>query len=109
MTYRERYRGADHSTAIWYQGNDNPWLFQNLGVKMPLLTFWRVRMLGLMAAKRIRLIIDTTEEIRLGVRLAAMRGDKSPSQVINEILEKHLAEEITDAKKYTHKKKSNGR
>jgi len=61
-------------------------------------------MLSVMGAKRVRLMIDTTEEIRLGVRLASMQRDKSPSEVINEILMRHLAEEIKDARKYAPRK-----
>lgn len=56
-------------------------------------------------AQRIRLIIDTDEELRLAVRLAATKADVSPSQLINELIRKHLAAEITDAKKYLPKKK----
>ncbi len=54
---------------------------------------------------RIRLIIDTEEEIRLAVRLAATKADVSPSELINSLLKKHLAVEIEDAKRYLPKKK----
>jgi hypothetical protein len=56
-------------------------------------------------ADRIRLIIDTEEEIRLAVRLAAVKADTSPSELVNSILRKALASEIEDAKRYMPKKK----
>ena len=55
--------------------------------------------------KRIRIIIDTEEEIRLAVRLAATRADLTASELINNILRKALIAEIEDARKYTSKKK----
>ena len=54
--------------------------------------------------ERIRLIIDTEEEIRLAVRLAATKADISPSQLVNALLRKSLAAEIEDAKKYLPRK-----
>jgi len=55
-------------------------------------------------AERIRLIIDTDEEIRLAVRLAATKADVSPSELVNGILKKALAGEIQDARKYLPRK-----
>lgn len=57
-------------------------------------------------AERIRLIIDTDEEIRLAVKLAATKADLTTSELVNQILRARLAEEIRDAKKYLPKKKS---
>lgn len=51
-------------------------------------------------AERIRLIIDTEEDFRLAVRLRAVKEDISPSEVINRLIAKHLAEELVDARKY---------
>jgi len=56
------------------------------------------------AVSRIRIIIDTEEDIRLGVRLAATKAEKTPSQLINDILRKALPGEISDARKYVQKK-----
>lgn len=56
-------------------------------------------------AERIRIIIDTEEEVRLAVRLAATKADLTASQLVNGILRKALASEIADAKKYLPKKK----
>jgi hypothetical protein len=56
-------------------------------------------------AERIRLIIDTEEEIRLAVRLAATKADVSPSELVNGILRKVLAAEIQDAKRYLPRRK----
>jgi hypothetical protein len=56
-------------------------------------------------AERIRLIIDTDEEIRLAVHLEATRQDLSASEVVNNILRKALASQIEDAKKYVPRKK----
>jgi hypothetical protein len=54
---------------------------------------------------RIRLIIDTDEEVRLAVKLAATKGDMSTSELVNNILRKALAGEIQDARKYLPRKK----
>ncbi len=59
-------------------------------------------------AERIRIIIDTEEEVRLAVRLAATKADLTTSQLINGILRKALGAEIEDAKKYLPKKKKGG-
>lgn len=56
-------------------------------------------------AERIRIIIDTDEEVRLAVRLAATKADLTTSQLVNKILRESLAAEIQDAKKYLPKKK----
>lgn len=50
--------------------------------------------------ERIRLIIDTDEDVRLAVRLAATKADVSPSEFVNGILRKALAAELRDARKY---------
>lgn len=49
---------------------------------------------------RIRLIIDTEEDVRVAVKLAALKANKSPSELVNDILRKALPQEIRDAKKY---------
>lgn len=51
-------------------------------------------------AERIRLIIDTEEDLRLAVRLAGIKTDRSPSQVVNDLIREHLAAELADARKY---------
>lgn len=56
-------------------------------------------------AQRIRMIVDTEEEIRLAVHLAATRAGKSNSELVNDILRKALAAEIVDSRKYTPRKK----
>ncbi len=56
-------------------------------------------------ADRIRIIIDTDEDVRLAVRLAATKADKTPSALVTEILRKALPVEIEDARKYLPKKK----
>jgi plasmid stability protein len=56
-------------------------------------------------AERIRLIIDTEEEVRLALHLAATRAGKSNSEMANDILRKALIKEIEDAKKYTPPKR----
>ncbi len=56
-------------------------------------------------AERIRIIIDTDEEVRLAVRLAATKADVSTSELVSTILRKALASEIEDARKYLPKKK----
>jgi len=59
-------------------------------------------------AERIRLILDVPEEVRLAVRLAATKADVTPSELVTSILQKTLASEIEDAKKYLPKKKKPG-
>lgn len=57
-----------------------------------------------MAATRPRMIIDTSEDIRLAVKLAAGKEDVSISELINRILRKELANEIKIAREYSPKK-----
>lgn len=61
-------------------------------------------------AERIRVIIDTDEEIRLAIRLAATKADVTTSELVNSILRKALASEIEDARKYlpSHKPAKKG-
>ncbi len=56
-------------------------------------------------AERIRMMIDTEEDIRAAVKLAAMMEDKSPSEVVNDILRKALAEQIKSARQFLPKRK----
>lgn len=56
-------------------------------------------------AERIRLIIDTDEETRLAVRLAATAAGVSTSELVTTILKRALVEELKDARKYTAKRK----
>jgi hypothetical protein len=76
----------------------------NRGLKIPLTGRYAGDMNNVMA-ERIRIIIDTEEEVRLAVRLAATKADLTASQLINGILRRALAGEIADAKKYLPKKK----
>lgn len=55
--------------------------------------------------ERIRLIIDTDEDVRLAVKLAASKADLSVSDLLNRVLRERFAEEIRDAKKYIPRKK----
>jgi hypothetical protein len=55
--------------------------------------------------ERIRIIIDTEEDVRLAVRLAATKAGVGVSELINDILRRELADEIKDARKYVPKKK----
>jgi hypothetical protein len=57
-------------------------------------------------AERIRLIIDTEEEVRLAIQLAATRAGMSKSEFVNSLLRKALANEIKDARKYVPDKSS---
>ena len=57
-------------------------------------------------AERIRMIVDTEEEIRLAVKLAASAAGVSSSELVNNILRKALTNEIRDAKKYLPKRKA---
>jgi hypothetical protein len=58
----------------------------------------------LMAPSRIRMIIDTDEEIRIAVKLAATKSGQSVSELVTSILRKALPDEVKDAKKYVPKK-----
>lgn len=60
---------------------------------------------AVMAPSRHRLIIDTTPEIHLAVKLAATRDDLSISEFVNSIFRKHLADEIKIARQFTDKGK----
>lgn len=66
-------------------------------------------MIDLMTPTRVRMIIDTDEEIRLAVRLAATKTDRSISELVNSILRKALADEIRDARKYLPKDRASGK
>lgn len=61
--------------------------------------------MNVVMAERIRMIIDTEEEIRLAVRLAATKANISVSELVNTILRDQLADEIKDARKYIPKEK----
>lgn len=50
-------------------------------------------------AERIRLIVDTEEQLRRAVRIAAARRGISPSDIINELVRKHLAADVAEAQK----------
>ena len=52
-----------------------------------------------------KLIIDTEEDVRLAVKLAANKADVGLSELVNEILRKALAAEIEDAKKYVPRRR----
>ena len=56
-------------------------------------------------AERIRLLIDTDAEVRLAVKLASVRENISPSQLVNRILRKALTAELADARKYATQRK----
>lgn len=58
---------------------------------------------------RIRLIIDTEEEIRMAVWLAAKKRGLGVSEFVNELLRAHLKSEIQDARKYVPKDAGNGK
>ena len=55
-------------------------------------------------AERIRIIIDADEEIRLAIKLAATRLDKSVSEVVCTLIKKAFPEEMRDAKRYAPKR-----
>lgn len=46
---------------------------------------------------RTRLIIDTDERLRRAVRIAAARAGKKPSDIVNELIAEHLADELAAA------------
>lgn len=48
-------------------------------------------------AERIRLIIDTDERLRRAVRIAAARQGKKPSDVVNDLIRDHLADDLAAA------------
>jgi hypothetical protein len=51
-------------------------------------------------AERVRLIIDTTEEIRLAVRLASVQAGVSMSEVVEDLIRTGLPAAVKDARKY---------
>jgi hypothetical protein len=51
-------------------------------------------------AKRMRLIIDTDQEVQLAVTMAANKAEIGKSEFVNAILRKVLAKEIELSKKY---------
>jgi hypothetical protein len=53
-------------------------------------------MMDTMSAERIRLIIDTNEAVRRAVRRTAAERGLSPSELVNEILERELAPVIEE-------------
>lgn len=55
--------------------------------------------------KRIRLIVDLDEDVRLAVRLAATKADESASKIVSDILREALNSEIEDAKKYVPRRR----
>lgn len=61
--------------------------------------------MNVVMAERIRLIIDTDEDVRLAVKLAATKAGLTTSELVTKLLREKLAEEIRDAKKYLPKKK----
>jgi hypothetical protein len=56
-------------------------------------------------AERTRLIIDTEEDLRLAVHLAAGAAGMSKSQFVNALLRKALANELKDVQKYMSKRR----
>ncbi len=62
-------------------------------------------MIACMANKRNRLIIDVPEEVRLAIRMASTRADKTVSKFLEDHFRKHFATEIQDASKYVPKKR----
>lgn len=61
--------------------------------------------MNIVMADRIRIIIDTDEEVRLAVHMAATKADVSISELITSILRQHLAKEMAIAKEYVPSKK----
>ncbi len=57
--------------------------------------------MSVLMAERIRMIIDTDEEIRLAVKLAATKEGMGVSEFVNKLFRERLVNEIRDAKKYT--------
>lgn len=54
--------------------------------------------------KRPRLNIDAPDDVRLAMKLAAAKADKSVSELVLELIQQHYAAEIRDARKYLPKK-----
>lgn len=61
--------------------------------------------MSVVMAERIRIIVDTDEELKLAVRLAATAASLSVSELVCSILRRNLPREIADARKYMPKKK----
>jgi hypothetical protein len=74
---------------------------------VPLLRREVLNMLADMA-ERTRLIIDTEEDLRLAVHLAAGAAGMTKSQFVNAVLRKALANELKDVQKYLSKRKEKG-
>lgn len=70
------------------------------GIIIPLTVLGKSIMIEFMS--RTRMIIDTEEEVRLAVKLAATKAGQGISEFVNSLLKKELPEEIKDAKKYVH-------
>lgn len=51
-------------------------------------------------AKRPRLIIDLPEDVRIAVKLAAMKRDVGISELVTSVLREAFKAEIKDAQKY---------
>lgn len=50
-------------------------------------------------AARIRLIIDTEEELRRAVQIRAAATGRSPSEILNDLIRENFRAEITQARK----------
>lgn len=76
-----------------------PWYTGARGRTIPL-----ARKVGsvmeVLMAERIRMIIDTDEELRLAVKLAANKAGVSASEFVNQVLRERLVQELRDARKY---------
>lgn len=57
-------------------------------------------MSAVMAAKRPRFVIDTTDDMRRAVALRALRLGKKPNDVVADVLEREFAPELKEAKKF---------
>lgn len=84
LTASRRY-GA---VVQWFAGRELPLFLEVLSAMSVLM------------AERIRMIIDTDEEIRLAVKLAANKAGLSVSEFVNRVLREKLVNELRDAKKY---------
>ena len=52
------------------------------------------------STNRIRLIIDTEDALRRAVRARAANEGVSPSDIVNELIRKHLGPEIEEARQF---------
>lgn len=57
--------------------------------------------------KRPRIQIDAPDDVRLALKLEAAKADKSVSELLLEVIHKHFAAAIRDARKYMPKPKDN--